>query len=91
MVNRLEILPRPGGHIHQYDWRITVGGTRWTAEARRNGGDPAWAKLAVAGEREEASASARLFQTSSMRAITHTVQTVGRKTIANVVRERARW
>ena len=47
VIDRLEVLPRPSGHLHQYDWRLTVGGTHWTAEARRNGGDPAWTKLAA--------------------------------------------
>ncbi len=48
VVDRLHAMPWAKGHIHQFDWRVTVGGTRWTAEARCNGGDPTWMRLVAA-------------------------------------------
>lgn len=48
VVDLLRAQPWAKGHIHQFDWRLTIGRTHWTAEARCNGGDPAWMKLAMA-------------------------------------------
>ena len=45
VVERLRAQPWAKGHIHQFDWRLTVGGKRWSAEARRNGGDQYWQPL----------------------------------------------
>lgn len=44
VVDRMRGMPWGGGHIHQYDWRLTVGGTRWTAEARKSG-TRTWTRL----------------------------------------------
>lgn len=45
VVDRLHGMPWAKGHIHQFDWGHTVGGKRWSAEARRNGGDQYWQPL----------------------------------------------